>query len=118
MNFSLTLPQKLLTATCWFFGKRQTLTRSTVSTLAQADQSNGLANSQRTCIAGTAARHETAKAMVHARQSKPLRPMPLRVHQIIDISAPRSSGRLVISGRMADVCAELDRLAAREASLP
>ncbi len=26
----------------------------------------------------------------------------------------RSSGRLVISGRMADVCAELDRLAALE----
>jgi hypothetical protein len=26
----------------------------------------------------------------------------------------RSSGRLVISGRMADVCAELDRLAAME----
>jgi hypothetical protein len=28
-----------------------------------------------------------------------------------------SVGRIVISGRMADVCAELDRLAAREAAL-
>ena len=28
----------------------------------------------------------------------------------------RSSGRLVISGRMADVCAELERLAAMEAA--
>ena len=29
----------------------------------------------------------------------------------------RSSGRIVISGRMADVCAELDRLAALEAAV-
>jgi hypothetical protein len=29
--------------------------------------------------------------------------------------APASAGRMVISGRMADVCAELDRLAAIEA---
>jgi len=28
-----------------------------------------------------------------------------------------SGGRMVISGRMADVCAELDRQAAREAAL-
>jgi hypothetical protein len=31
--------------------------------------------------------------------------------------APACVGRMVISGRMADVCAELDRLAAREAAL-
>lgn len=31
--------------------------------------------------------------------------------------APASVGRMVISGRMADVCAELDRLALREAAL-
>ncbi len=31
--------------------------------------------------------------------------------------ASASVGRMVISGRMADVCAELDRLAAREAAL-
>lgn len=43
---------------------------------------------------------------------------PLRVLQVRDHNAPRSSvGRMVISGSMADVCAELDRLAAREASL-
>jgi len=41
---------------------------------------------------------------------------PLRVLQVME-SDPNSaqSGRLRISGRMADVCAELDRLAAREA---
>jgi hypothetical protein len=31
--------------------------------------------------------------------------------------APAQVGRMVISGRMADVCAELDRLAACEAAL-
>jgi hypothetical protein len=41
---------------------------------------------------------------------------PLRVLQVMELGAnPSQSGRLRISGRMADVCAELDRLAAREA---
>ena len=33
------------------------------------------------------------------------------------VSAHGGSGRVVIAGRMADVCAELDRLAASEATL-
>lgn len=41
---------------------------------------------------------------------------PLRVLRVVEPSAPRATaGRMVISGRMADVCAELDRLAALEA---
>ena len=45
-------------------------------------------------------------------------PMPLRVLRVVETGQARSSvGRMVISGRMADVCAELDRLAAREATL-
>jgi hypothetical protein len=40
----------------------------------------------------------------------PLRP-PLRVIRVKDVN-PQMAGRMVISGRMADVCAELDRLAA------
>ena len=41
---------------------------------------------------------------------------PVRVLQVMDAGlSPAQSGRLRISGRMADVCAELDRLAAREA---
>ncbi len=44
--------------------------------------------------------------------------MPLRVVRVMEAGQARaSSGRMVISGRMADVCAELDRLAAREAAL-
>lgn len=43
---------------------------------------------------------------------------PLRVWRVVDASAaPASAGRMVISGRMADVCAELERLAAFEATL-
>lgn len=42
---------------------------------------------------------------------------PLRVVRVMDASAALSgAGRMVISGRMADVCAELDRLAALEAA--
>lgn len=40
---------------------------------------------------------------------------PLRVLRVVDAGhGPSSAGRMVISGRMADVCAELDRLAALE----
>ena len=42
---------------------------------------------------------------------------PLRVVRTVDAQpSGRGSGRVVISGRMADVCAELDRLAALEAA--
>ena len=45
------------------------------------------------------------------------RPAALRVlHECDAGQGPGKAGRLVISGRMADVCAELDRLAAREAA--
>lgn len=42
---------------------------------------------------------------------------PLRVVRVLDSQRTgRASSRVVISGRMADVCAELDRLAALEAA--
>ena len=42
---------------------------------------------------------------------------PLRVVRVVDPQEPgRRTGRVVISGRIADVCAELDRLAALEAA--
>jgi hypothetical protein len=54
-----------------------------------------------------------------ARAARPAR--PLRVVRVLDAvatspSAASAAGRMVISGRMADVCAELDRLAALEAA--
>ena len=53
------------------------------------------------------------------RRHHPRRMVPtLRVLRVAD-AGPGSfhGGRMVISGRMADVCAELDRLAAQEAAL-
>jgi hypothetical protein len=41
---------------------------------------------------------------------------PLRVVRVIDGKSRRTATAVVISGRMADVCAELDRLAALEAA--
>lgn len=42
---------------------------------------------------------------------------PLRVVRVVEAGqGPALVGRMVISGRMADVCAELDRLAAYEAA--
>jgi hypothetical protein len=50
--------------------------------------------------------------------STPARLRPLRVVRVMEAGqAPATVGRMLISGRMADVCAELDRLAAREAAL-
>jgi len=46
------------------------------------------------------------------------RPATLRVVRVRDEYSPaHEAGRMVIPGRMADVCAELDRLVAREAAL-
>ncbi|MGV3571482.1 MAG: hypothetical protein ACO1PB_12850 [Ramlibacter sp.] len=58
--------------------------------------------------------HTSVRAPVPAA----LRPAskPLRVVRVLDPSASRAvAGRMVISGRLADVCAELDRMAAQEA---
>ncbi|WP_310645733.1 hypothetical protein [Limnohabitans sp.] len=50
-----------------------------------------------------------------ALQSTAARHLPLRVARVMDAQQNRhSAGRMVISGRMADVCAELDRLAELE----
>ena len=56
--------------------------------------------------------------LTRARGQNRLVTKPLRVLRVVETGQARSSvGRMVISGRMADVCAELDRLAAREAAL-
>lgn len=56
---------------------------------------------------------------IHPRPASPIcapHPTALRVVRVCDTQRPGEVGRLVISGRMADVCAELDRLAEREAA--
>ena len=46
----------------------------------------------------------------------PVSQRPLRVLRVVDSQGRAAGGRMVISGRMADVCAELDRLAGKEAA--
>jgi hypothetical protein len=59
----------------------------------------------------------SAAGSVHKQQAV-RKAVPLRVLRIVESGMTgNSSGRLVISGRMADVCAELDRLVEREATL-
>ncbi len=54
------------------------------------------------------------QAMQSAHRPLPL-PLPLRVARVMEAQHNRkNAGRMVISGRMADVCAELDRLAELE----
>lgn len=56
--------------------------------------------------------------MTRAKGQNSVVHMPLRVVRVVESGQARTSvGRMVISGRMADVCAELDRLAACEAAL-
>jgi hypothetical protein len=55
-----------------------------------------------------------ARGISHAQTH---RARPLRIERIVESGQPTSQvGRMVMSGRMADVCAELDRLVAREAA--
>lgn len=71
-----------------------------------------------------AARTLAAVAAPHAHATPPtsvaaprIGPAPvLRVTQLSDPSTPDAPARLRISGRLIDVCAELDRLAAAEAA--
>jgi hypothetical protein len=69
------------------------------------------------------ARHSMANKL-HCRGGKRPAPghdsahRPLRIVRVMEAGqTPAQVGRMVISGRMADVCAELDRLAACEAAL-
>ena len=57
-----------------------------------------------------------ALAPLAAGDRAPVNQRPLRVLRIVDNQNRSAGGRMVISGRMADVCAELDRLAGKEAA--
>lgn len=59
--------------------------------------------------------HERRKPLTCVKTPRPMQHRPLRVVRILEADqTPAQVGRMVISGRMADVCAELDRLAACE----
>lgn len=68
-----------------------------------------------------AGNHASSERACAPRPAAPARPCekarrPLRVVRVVEGGAPASAGRMFMSGRMADVCAELDRLAALEAA--
>lgn len=68
------------------------------------------------CIGFSANGFDTTRQRVTRPARAPVR--PLRIVRVLDHdSSPANVGRMVISGRMADVCAELDRLVAREQTL-
>jgi hypothetical protein len=62
----------------------------------------------------TAPARRTSASSAHTRAVN----KPLRIVRVVESGQSQSAvGRMVISGRMADVCAELDRLVAHEAAL-
>ena len=63
-----------------------------------------------------AGRPTASASAMNRRVARPVASRPLRVVRVVEGSASPSAGRMVISGRMADVCAELERLAALEAA--
>ena len=69
-------------------------------------------------VRGSRPFHRSVSNPVQAmRPARPALSTPLRVVRLSEGGeCPGSAGRMVISGRMADVCAELDRLVAREAA--
>ena len=63
-------------------------------------------------VRAAAHRPATARASRHALRS------PLRVIRVVEAGqASALAGRILMSGRMADVCAELDRMVEREAAM-
>jgi hypothetical protein len=68
-------------------------------------------------IAGSA-RHERAASLKPCHiQTRTPSSQRLKIVRVFDAGiGPACAGRMVISGRMADVCAELDRMAQREAA--
>lgn len=63
------------------------------------------------CVAGTFASQNPARAL----PAQAARTLPSRPARVVRVTG-QGPCRMVISGRMADVCAELDRLAALEAA--
>ena len=106
MNIALVLQQKLLLRLHRFLSGAPAATANPPLPHAQPTHTPCPAVGRHGKHAALTTRHPVAKVI------------PLRVLRVVDSAMPRSSvGRLVISGRMDDVCAELDRLVKHEAAL-
>ena len=117
MNLAHLLGNNLLIATCRFVAS--TFARPPSRQAMQPSSAPvSLFDNPTYCRAESQIRPQNKGTMVLPPTAmRPISTRPLRVRHVMDSASPRTSGRLVISGRMADVCAELDRLAAREAAL-
>lgn len=63
---------------------------------------------------GQAMTRALGASQAHGRANK----CPLRIIRVVEFGqAPMLTGRMMMSGRMADVCAELDRMVEREAAM-
>jgi hypothetical protein len=112
MNIALVLQHKLLVG---FQRLLSSIPAPTAATKTPHWQSKHALSAQ-TPIETVPINYEPAATLATSPRENKV--MPLRVLRVVEKGQPRScTGRLVISGRMADVCAELDRLVAREAAL-
>ena len=79
-------------------------------------RAEALARSRPAALLAAATRPRAARPAAAVRPCDRTR-RPLRVVRVVEgVGASASAGRMFMSGRMADVCAELDRLAALEAT--
>lgn len=84
---------------------------------ARRPVAGGVENATKTIAAG--ARHTTTASPKPCQTlAKATSPRRLKIVRELEAGvSPSCAGRMVISGRMADVCAELDRMAQKEAAL-
>lgn len=89
-------------------GQAASATVRTASSLPRRSVVRSIANTQ-PAVHGSAGPGPSTSGYQRVRPA-------LRVLRVVDHDQPAAAGRMVISGRMAEVCAELDRMAAREAT--
>lgn len=89
-----------------------------ILTLFNPKFDSSLIHTEEHCSLRTTTKHPVINIdTISSSKTEASRHKPVRVVQVFDLQHTHTGiGRIVISGRMADVCAELDRLAALEAA--
>jgi hypothetical protein len=98
----------------WFVPAQQSRSRQ-FSTAMRAQRAAG-----QLALPFSADSAPSPRKAAQAGKARPRNPTPSRLRIVREFDAnvgPACAGRMVISGRMADVCAELERMAQREAAL-
>jgi hypothetical protein len=85
---------------------------------AQPNRCGSLERNESYCRAAAGNTTKSVAWRSEVKRCQPQKAKPLRVLRYVEGGLPRASvGRMVMSGSMADVCAELDRLVAQEMTL-